>query len=795
MSDQEQERDWTFENSQPPHRSKSSSTSSYSPSMASSSSEFEMSCMEDWMLQDFSNTTTTTDLNAHHVHLHHHLQLSEEQKNETNSSTQNALLEALGLEEDEHGNLVSNAASYLEDDEDFEVSRFIENYCSAVPSSSDNHIFASDNGLNNRSANFENSFSNKITKQTTFDTILKKEKQQQLTSTKKREIILNDSIESAEDYAASENTNQQQKTLSPSKDAKNSALEWNLPVLEDSSLHIAKLTSNSSKLNNSSDLHLKEIDGMIQNILQKYQTPQKQQQANNAYTNHASTVSSNSPQCEKSNRPLIVASSSSSKSVKPPSQPSSSINLLAQYSSPKIKSPKTSKTIDASSLLKKSPTSSIPRSKNSTSLSENASRPNTTRTHEISKTSSTSFREKEGESFFERAVNWKSNVEKARKQKEKELDRSIKQECSFKPEINPMSLGKRDDDIDVHDRLYIDSFRASDKNDEIRHKLTEEEFRKTCTFKPKLLNKFSVSSKYLDISPKKVPSSIQEEPLDEECTFKPQTNDSIFFNKSCMDYLSEDAFSRLSKRKTPNISRSDQHVVDNEKFDMLFMSRPKSAGKFRPSSNFQEFLKRQQDLIEDRDRKVDFIKMTEHPFKPSLNEKSVAIVNRTEFEKRCEFYQQRRELSLKRAVHEVQQQCTFKPNISEKARNQPQKSVNQLCRDGLDQKERKLQQMQQELLDKELQGATFKPNLSRTKDKQLSTSIVNNSFLLEKRQHARERKMQEIAFENERKLMSECTFKPVIHDSPSYVKKIARSMSATRTRNASQSLNEKPQWR
>lgn len=150
---------------------------------------------------------------------------------------------------------------------------------------------------------------------------------------------------------------------------------------------------------------------------------------------------------------------------------------------------------------------------------------------------------------------------------------------------------------------------------------------------------------------------------------------------------------------------------------------------------------------------------------------------------------------MKRALDEVQQQCTFKPSISRKAQNLPQKSADQLCRDGIEKKEKKLQQLQQELLDKELQGATFKPNISKTRDKQLSTSIINNSFLLEKKQQEKERKLREIAFENERKLMNECTFKPVIHDSPSYVKKIARSMSATRTRYANQVQNDKPQWR
>lgn len=645
---QEHERDWTYEKNSHDLEDQHHLSPSLSCSSSIISSEISSS---DWMLPDLSNAP---ELKIHHVHLHHHHLNSDQQKNETNSSTDDdtqALLEALGLEEDGHGNLVSNAASYLEDDEDFEVSRFIENYCCGPVSSACPNY--NNNNSNNHSTIFENNPINNNTMQTTiFDN-------QQLISKKYGLFNVMDSVTTDGDCTASEKPNQIQKTLSPSKER-----NYISDILEDSSLNMTM-----EALNQSADFQLKQIDSMIQNILQKYQTPQKQSQklsSTSVYRKHDFPTSSNNPQNgqQATNHPPPSKSSPSSKPVKSSSR-TSSINLLAQYNSPKAKTSSKTKAnyspakepsltaqyqaISPKTAVKNSPKGTS-HSKNSTAVLSNENTEhseNTKSSHEISKTSSSSFKEKEGETFFERAVNWKANVEKANKQKQKELNRSIKQECSFKPEINPISIQKRhEDNMDVHDRLYIDSFRASDKNDEIRYKLTEEEFRKTCTFKPKLLNNFSISSKYRDISPKKAPPT-KELPLDEECTFKPQTNDSICFNRSCMDYLSEDAFSRLSKRKTPNISRSDPHIVENEKFDMLFMSRPKSAGKFtRPSSNFHEFLKRQQDLIEDRERKVDFIKMTEHPFKPSINEKSVAIVNRTEFEKRCEFYQQRRELTV-----------------------------------------------------------------------------------------------------------------------------------------------------
>ena len=125
------------------------------------------------------------------------------------------------------------------------------------------------------------------------------------------------------------------------------------------------------------------------------------------------------------------------------------------------------------------------------------------------------------------------------------------------------------------------------------------------------------------------------------------------------------------------------------------------------------------------------------------------------------------------------------------ARSLPRKSINEHCKGDVAKKEKKLQQKQNEIIERELQEATFQPKINRSN---LAVSCVNNSFLFERKQQAKEKKLKEIAKENERIELQECSFKPSIRDSPSYIKKLSRSFSTT-TKERNHPIETKPQWK
>ena len=98
---------------------------------------------------------------------------------------------------------------------------------------------------------------------------------------------------------------------------------------------------------------------------------------------------------------------------------------------------------------------------------------------------------------------------------------------------------------------------------------------------------------------------------------------------------------------------------------------------------------------------------------------------------------------------EVESQFAFKPQISQKAKSKPSKTVEELWRGDIDKVTQKIQQKKEEMELKLMQEATFKPSISR------STSILNYS----PKSHVErlERKSEQTKKKMEGMLLRECT--------------------------------------
>ncbi|EFC40378.1 predicted protein [Naegleria gruberi] len=476
-----------------------------------------------------------------HVHYHHFLDMID-----NNDKERESMLEALGVIEQSDGNFVSDAASYVEDEERSEIAKFIEQYCSFTESNSQT-----------------------------------KSKEKSPENSRVGKSMLNLS------YGSDDGLKKSGK----------------VQIIPKSPSHNVSHLSNVSSIAETSE-QLKQIDSMISKLLQG-NSPEKK------------IDSYSSPQYNNQRSTNFKSESS--------------INLLNQYTSPMKSSP--TKQLEKKTLTKPVPFSfSLDKRKrnldksledDSKKMAECTFHPN------ISKYNSAII---ETESFVERASRWKEKVEQDKKTMEKALQDSLKKDCSFKPEINPISLRKLDEEVGVYDRLYVDSFRVMDKIDENRYKLSEDEFRKTCTFKPKIKSS-NAQPKYLE--PKKPIEKKKDESID--YTFKPNTLDPKVSHQSSIKYLSEDPFLRLSRRLA-----SDDTVIKRKNQNKE--SRPKSAGKYRPTGNFEEFLKRQNQTLSKKEEKIDFIRQTEFSYKPALNNKSMEIFHGLDQEKRNEILKHRKKI-------------------------------------------------------------------------------------------------------------------------------------------------------
>ena len=141
-----------------------------------------------------------------------------------------------------------------------------------------------------------------------------------------------------------------------------------------------------------------------------------------------------------------------------------------------------------------------------------------------------------------------------------------------------------------------------------------------------------------------------------------------------------------------------------------------------------------------------------------------------------------------------EEQFSFKPYITERAKSKPSKTIDQLCKGDQEKIAQRIKQQREEAEIKLKQETTFKPSIAR------STGILNYSpqshkERLETRNQNTKKKLEEMEKEKDQREMAECSFKPVIHKSPEYIKKIANSMSLLRQQQQAETKYAKPQWK
>lgn len=91
----------------------------------------------------------------------------------------------------------------------------------------------------------------------------------------------------------------------------------------------------------------------------------------------------------------------------------------------------------------------------------------------------------------------------------------------------------------------------------------------------------------------------------------------------------------------------------------------------------------------------------------------------------------------------------------------------------------------------------FSPFFSRQAEGRLRVREDPSSYLqrLQRESEMMENKMKERLLQNEAQELAECTFRPEVHDAPTYVKRIAKSMALTRAIQPPSSETSKPEWK
>lgn len=253
---------------------------------------------------------------------------------------------------------------------------------------------------------------------------------------------------------------------------------------------------------------------------------------------------------------------------------------------------------------------------------------------------------KPSENFFERQDKWYTQKSKNHSKLREDMEEGETQECTFHPKVNRLNTPNSDSPFS---RLYqVKKDYSKQKLQQDLQKANEE--LSNCTFSPKINHSSQIlRSKIFETSQNPL-AQLKKQWL----PFAPQVKGATKSMKKIQSYLKLDPFERLSARpKAPEspLSLSFEVKVSsiavNSSFDVPFLERQEMYERF----------------CSDR-----ILQLTQtYPYSPKLCEKSKKLV-KSDFLTRNSEYIGKTEQNKREREDQVQNEHSFHPKITEKAR-------------------------------------------------------------------------------------------------------------------------------
>jgi len=229
------------------------------------------------------------------------------------------------------------------------------------------------------------------------------------------------------------------------------------------------------------------------------------------------------------------------------------------------------------------------------------------------------------------------------------------------------------------------------------------------------------------------------------------------------------------------------------------------------TASFHDFLARLKAKEFQRAQKLEQIRREEeeayHLGRPLLSKKSAQIVAKNARQGRYESPSKRSTMPSTPAVSSTpfDPDCTFTPTINPYSKSLEGRSFDEMSQLELIRRQHILHLKQQEAMQKELEEASFKPYIHKPKGKvaevdgRLRLLSDPDQYLsrLQFQSQLREMEQQRAAAIRQEAEMSGCTFKPVVHEAPTFVQRIAKSRQEMRKaeEERKKKIKPKPEWR
>jgi len=405
--------------------------------------------------------------------------------------------------------------------------------------------------------------------------------------------------------------------------------------------------------------------------------------------------------------------------------------------------------------------------------------------------------------FYDRMMTWKAGADYKLRQVPQTDELTG---CTFKPQVNSGRSSTPRGSTHSGQRLYADAF---SKEHQLRRRAQELEMErlKDCTFTPKTNRPTAwAASPRCRRSPNQSQRSALARPgghahaqsrEQAECTFQPQINAPPRAMANQSQYLSTNAFVRLSKPRPPPALEASAPVTTYQ--DLLggppcTSSSPRARTKEGPR-DWTAFLQREEELQIRKVAKREKLMAEERAMmQPTL---ITPMAKRMAQHKPREAFVERMEQDVQRrqrrqsldASHAATADAgfTFRPHISAQAQGTRAKTLEELVYGDRAKKQAAHDRQAAEEQAKQMQECTFTPRLNTSGtsgvEGKLHLAIQNPElYALWLKTHEAQKEAQRKAATaaHAEKENAECTFHPNIHPLPQYMSGIADSMALIR---------------
>jgi len=293
-------------------------------------------------------------------------------------------------------------------------------------------------------------------------------------------------------------------------------------------------------------------------------------------------------------------------------------------------------------------------------------------------------------------------------------------------------------------------------------------------------------------------------------SFVPVTNAVPCTMRNAMAYLRDDVFTRLARTPEATSGADLRHELDRSACEAA-MNRSRSDSFVGESSTtVQSFLQRQELFEEERQTRLAQLEVETAPsHRPEINERSLQLA-----ERRAARLMQRVASSGDIDSRSCRKQYAeeafnFKPRITAKARDRQPRSVDQLSTGDRKHRNDRVEKMRKEQEKREIQGATFRPEVNKYKGVVGRLRILDASDTLLERMHQRR---EHVALKGSQEVQrmrakedAEFTFAPKVRGAPKFVQGMAESYRMLRAHREKENQHEgsdvdstsgrKPEWR